>query len=30
MVIPTELEIFWQDFVAKAMHLAIPTEVEIF
>ena len=29
MIIPTELEIFWQDFV-KALLLVIPTELEIF
>ena len=30
MVIPTKAEIFYQDFVAKALVLVIHTEAEIF
>ena len=30
MVIPTEVEIFYQEFCAKALVLVIPTEVEMF
>ena len=30
MVIPTEAEIFYQDFIGKALVLVIPTEAEIF
>ena len=30
MVTPTELEMFWPDFAAKALLLVTPTEQEIF